>query len=191
MGTEKSPETCPGESLETPTRTNPGTVTQRSPERVTVTSLETAIVINQGMVTVISQGSTPTNPETVILTNPGTETPERQYTETISLGTVTVTSPEIWTLGGARVGGYPIMGEQGDPLTLPLRLTVPQGGVCQIRGEQGGPPTTLHHRPGGTLKTLRTAINPLTTRMKAREEATFLEISTPSNPRHYFRGKEV
>merc|ERR1712013_272171 len=95
-----------------------------------------------------------------------TETPGRQFTETISQGTVTVTSPEIWTLGGVRVGGYLIMGEHGDLLTLPLLL-------------------------GGTLKTLRTVINPLTIRMIAREEATFLEISTPSDTRHYFRGKEV
>jgi len=143
------------------------------------------------MVIVISQGSTLTSQETVILTNPATETPERQFTETISQGTVTVTSPEIWTLGGVRVGGYLIMGEHGDLLTLPLQLTVPLEEGCQIRGAPGGLPTILHHLLGGTLKTLRTAINPLTIRMIAREEATFLEISTPSDTRHYFRGKEV
>jgi len=102
-----------------------------------------------------------------------------------------VTSPEIWTSGVARVGDCLIMGELGDlPTPLP-QLTVPLGVVCQIKGAPGGHLTTLHLLQGETLKTLHTATHLLITRTKAREETIFLEISTPSNLRHYIRGKDV
>lgn len=80
---------------------------------------------------------------------------------------------------------------QGDHRTLLRPLTVLQGGGCLTKEEQGAPLTTLPPPRGGTLKTQRIAIRPPITRMTVRGGTIFLEISTLSNSRHYFRGKEV
>ena len=80
---------------------------------------------------------------------------------------------------------------QGGHPTLLLPLTVPQGGGCLTKEEQGAPLTTLPPPQGGTLKTQLTAIRPPITRMTVRGGTIFLETSTLSNSRHYFRGKEV